>query len=95
MKKPTRRRSSPAKAAPKAAPKGPAHLLGIGLDNDDGHKRLTRAEKFTVVGGSEETHGRATETLIKTFETLKRKGKQLETVEPRELFDIVHKSMPR
>lgn len=100
MKKPTRRRSSPAKASPKAAapaaaPKGGAHLLGIGLDNDDGHKRLTRAEKFTVVGGSEETHGRATETLIKTFETLKRKGKQLETVEPRELFEIVHKSMPR
>ncbi len=46
-----------------------AHLLGLGLDNDDGHKRLTSAEQFTIVGGSEETHGRMTETVVKTFET--------------------------
>lgn len=93
MKKAPRRRS-PSKQPAKPA-SGKAHLLGIGLDNEDGHKRLTRAEKFTIVGGSEETHGRATETFIKTFETLKRKGKQLETVEPKELIDIVQKSMPR
>ncbi|HEY8994000.1 MAG TPA: hypothetical protein VIM71_05025 [Lacunisphaera sp.] len=73
----------------------PNHLLGIGLDNQDGHKRLTSAEQFTIVGGSEETHTRATETFIKTFETLKSRGKQLHAVEPQELFEIIQKSSPR
>ena len=84
MKKVTRRRK------PKSA-----HLLGLGLDNKDGHKRLTSAEEFTIVGGSEETHGRMTETVIKTFEELKTRGKHLRTVEPKELAEIIHKSTPR
>ena len=72
-----------------------AHLLGIGLDNQDGHKRLTAAEEFTVVGGSDETHGRMTETVIKTFEELKTRGKRLHVVEPQELAEIIHKSTPQ
>ncbi|HSH09393.1 MAG TPA: hypothetical protein VK995_03340 [Oceanipulchritudo sp.] len=71
-----------------------AHLLGIGLDNKDGHKRLTRAEKFSVVGGSEETHERMTETLIKTFEDLKEKGKELEETETDELAEIIQRNTP-
>jgi hypothetical protein len=76
-------------------PKPKAHLLGIGLDNDDGHKRLTRAEKFSIVGGSEETHERITETLVKTFEDLKDKGKELEDTESTELAEIIHRNTPR
>lgn len=68
-----------------------AHVLGIGLDNHDGHKRITRAEKFSVVGGSAETHEKVTETLIKTFEDLKSKGRELEETEPRELAELLHK----
>lgn len=83
------------KKAPRRRKPKSAHLLGVGLDNQDGHKRLTRAEQFTIVGGSEETHGRMTETVIKTFETLKRRGKQLTAVEPRELAEILHQSTPR
>lgn len=92
MKKPPRRRSPP---KPPAKSGGDAHLLGVGLDHDDGHKRITRAEQFTLVGGSEETHGRMTETAVKTFEELKHRGKHLKTVEPRELAEIIHKSTPR
>jgi hypothetical protein len=83
------------KKVPRRRKPKPAHLLGIGLDNQDGHKRLTRAEKFTIVGGSDETHGRVTETFIKTFEELKTRGKPLEVVEPQELAEIIHKSIPR
>ncbi|HEY4300585.1 MAG TPA: hypothetical protein VGM73_06920 [Candidatus Didemnitutus sp.] len=85
MKKTPRRRRSP---------KAKAHLLGVGLDNQDGHKRITSAEQFTIVGGSDETHGRMTETVIKTFEVLKSRRKQLATVEPQELSDIIAKSTP-
>ncbi len=72
-----------------------AGLLGVGLDNEDGHKRITTGEQFAIVGGSEETHGRMTETVIKTFEELKTRGKALEQVEPKELADILHRVTPR
>ncbi|PXA04265.1 hypothetical protein DDZ13_06930 [Coraliomargarita sinensis] len=75
-------------------PKAKAHLVGVGLDNSDGHKRITQAERFAIVGGSEETHGRMTETVVKTFETLDRKGKSLEEVEKQELAEIIHKNTP-
>jgi hypothetical protein len=89
MKKTPRRRPS------KPSAKSRAHLLGLGLDNADGHKRITQAEQFTIVGGSEETHGRLTETVVKTFETLQQRGKELGSVEPQELAEIIHKSTPR
>ena len=71
-----------------------AALLGVGLDNHDGHKRVTTGEKFLVVGGSEETHERMTETVVKTFEELKQRGKPLEDVETKELSEIIHRSTP-
>lgn len=76
------------KPTPKAA------LLGVGLDNQDGHKRITTGDQFAIVGGSEETHGRMTETVIKTFEQLKHRGKQLHEVEPKELAEIIHRAKP-
>ena len=70
-------------------------MLGVGLDNDDGHKRITTGEQFAIIGGSEETHDRMTETVVKTFEELKQIGKPLEKVEPKELSEIIHRSTPR
>ncbi len=86
-KRPTTKGQSPAR--PKAG------LLGVGLDNDDGHKRITQGEKFVLVGGSAETHERMTETTVKTFEELSRRSKALETIDPRELAEIIQKSTPR
>jgi hypothetical protein len=79
----------------KKKPEPRAALLGLGLDNDDGHKRITTGEQFAIVGGSDETHGRMTETVVKTFEELKSRGKHLHQVEPTELAEILHKSTPR
>jgi hypothetical protein len=72
-----------------------AVLLGLGFDHKDGHKRITAGEKFAIFGGSEETHERMTETVVKTFEELKQRGKQLEQVEPTELTEIIEQSKPR
>lgn len=79
----------------KKKPAASAALLGLGLDNADGHKRLTTGEKFAIVGGSAETHERMTETVVKTFEELKHRGKHLEQVPRRELAEIIAKSTPR
>jgi hypothetical protein len=65
-----------------------AALLGLGLDADDGQKRLTRGKNFVLFGGSQETHARMQETAIKINEQLDRRGKQLEDVSPREMIDI-------
>ncbi len=70
-------------------------LLGIGLDNQDKHKRITRGEGFSLVGGSEETHDSMTETVIKTVEDLSRKGRTLENASPEEVADLLRKNDPR
>ena len=69
-------------------------ILGVGLDNEDGHKRITTGEKFVLVGGSQDTHECMTETMVKTFEELKRREKKLEQVEPRELDEIIESARP-
>jgi hypothetical protein len=64
-----------------------AMMLGLGLDSD-GHKRITKGENFTLIGGSKITHEAMTETVIKINEKLSKKGKTLDTVEHEEFNDI-------
>ena len=71
-------------------PKTDAALLGIGLDNDDGHVRLTKGENYALVGGSEDTHSRMQETAVKINEQLDNRGKRLGDVSVSELRDICH-----
>jgi len=66
-----------------------AALLGVGLDAQDGHKRLTRGENFVLWGGSSETHSQMQETVVRMNEQLTRRGKRLEDVSGRELFDLL------
>jgi len=70
-------------------------LIGLGLDNKDGHKRLTQGDDFLLVGGSEETHDRMQDVAIHVTEALKSKGKRLQDAEIREIIDLVHKAMDR
>ena len=65
-----------------------AALLGLGLDNDDGHTRLTRGKNFVLLGGSQDTHAAMQETAIKINEQLDRRGKRLEDVSVKELREI-------
>jgi len=72
--------------------KGKAVMLGLGLDSKDGHARITKGENFCLLGGSEETHERMTETAIKVNEKLSAKGKRLEDVSSSEFTDILMES---
>ncbi len=67
---------------------GSALLIGVGLDGQDGHKRLTTGKNFALVGGSQETHEEMTEKAIKVNEHLARRGRELHEVS-REEFDEI------
>ena len=69
-----------------------AMMLGVGLDNRDGHKRITRGKNYCLVGGSEETHEAMTETAIKVNEKLARKGKHLSEVSREEFADLLREA---
>lgn len=64
-------------------------MLGVGLNNEDGHKRITKGDNFYLVGGSEESHERMTETAIKVNEKLSSKGKSLNDISQKEFVDII------
>jgi len=72
-----------------------ASLLGLGLDNQDGHKRVTQGDDFLLVGGSEETHERMQDVAIHVTEALQTKGKRLQDAELQEVIDLVQRAMDR
>jgi len=66
-----------------------ARMLGIGLDNQDGHVRITRGPNFTVVMGSEETHDRLQGTCQRINERLQKKGRRLADLNGEEFASMV------
>jgi hypothetical protein len=65
-----------------------AHLLGVGLDNQDGEVRVTRGKNFHLLGGSQDTHESMQEKCVKFNEKLDQRGKEMEQLEKQELLDI-------
>jgi hypothetical protein len=68
-------------------------FLGVGLDNPDGHQRLTHTEHFFLVGGTEETHEQMQDVTIRFNEALKRRGKPLPELPAQEVVDQLHEAM--
>jgi hypothetical protein len=65
-----------------------AKLLGIGLDNDDGHVRITHGRDFHVVGGSKETHASMQDKCVRFGRKLDERGKRLGDLKREELLDL-------
>jgi hypothetical protein len=70
-------------------------LVGLGLDNEDGHHRITRGEEFLLVGGSADTHKRMQDVAIQVTESLQTKGKRLRDASAEEVVDLIRKAMER
>jgi hypothetical protein len=68
-------------------------FLGVGLDNQDGHRRLTRGDYFLLVGGSAETHERMQDTAIRFGEALEKRGKTLGETSAEEAADLLRRAM--
>lgn len=68
-------------------------LLGIGLDGDEGEKRVTKGQDFVLMGGSRETHEIMQDLVIRMEEKLKRKGKRMGELGDPEFEDLVQDSL--
>lgn len=76
---------------PKAKPAKKALLLGVGLDNGDGEKRVTVGKNFVLAGGSKPTHEFMQEKAIKFNEELDKRKKNLDEVAPEEFIEIAER----
>jgi hypothetical protein len=70
-------------------------FVGVGLDSQDGHHRITQSEHFLLMGGSEETHQQMQHTAVRFSEALDRKGKQLAETSVEEALDLLRESLDR
>jgi len=64
-------------------------LIGLGLDNKDGHHRLTRAEDMVLLGGSEATHEAMQNVAMRFGESLRKRGKRLHDASVDEVIDLL------
>ena len=85
-----KRKPGKAKATPAVA-----GILGVGLDAEDGQKRVTRTEEMVLVGGSAETHERMQETAIKFGEGLEKRGKKLPDASVGEVMDLLREAVEK
>jgi len=67
-------------------------VLGLGLDDDGGHHRVTKGPEFRLVGGSAETHERMQDLVMRMRETLKRQGRRFTDLSRREFEDLARES---
>jgi hypothetical protein len=71
--------------------RGRRWLLGLGLDGADGHVRMTKGANFRIFGGSQETHERMQEKVIRFNEEVTKRRKTLDDLSRPEIEDIAHK----
>ena len=69
-------------------------VLGVGLDGDDGHQRITQGDDFVLLGGSSDTHERLQELVLRMRDTLKKRGKRFGDLSRDEFEELAHDSMP-
>ena len=72
-----------------------AGIVGLGLDSEDGHKRVTQTDEMLLVGGSEQTHEQMQETAIRFSEGLEKRGKALPEVSVREAIDLLREAIEK
>jgi len=72
-----------------------AGIVGLGLDGEDGHRRITRTEEMLLLGGSAETHERMEETAVRFGEGLEKRGKTLPETTVGEAIDLLREAIEK
>lgn len=84
---------SPASAAAAKNEKKIQGVIGVGLDDDGGHHRVTKGPSYQLVGGSAETHERMQDLMNLMSQKLKRAGKKLDEISSAEFEDLARDSL--
>ncbi len=63
-------------------------ILGLGLDNDDGHTRLTQGPDFDLRNGSEESHRLMQEWCLRIDEAIRDQGRDMGDLSRDEFFTL-------
>jgi|APFre7841882654_1041346.scaffolds.fasta_scaffold07765_5 hypothetical protein len=66
--------------------------LLLGIAPSDGQIRITTGEEFVVLGGDRIVHEVMQDTVIQFNEELKKRGKNLTEVGPKEFVEILEKA---
>ena len=66
-------------------------LIGLGLDGNDGHVRITKGRDFRLFGGSEDTHEMMQEKAVRLCEAVEKNGKTLGTISEDELIELTNR----
>ena len=66
-------------------------LLGVGFDAEDGHVRITNAEKYDVLMGSHESHEFMAELIRKIEQELEMRAMDMDDLSPDELSEMIKK----
>jgi len=66
--------------------------MGFGLDDSEGHARLTRGEDYLLVGGSEKTHGHMQEGVEKFRGVLEKMGTDLQDATEEQIEEAADES---
>jgi hypothetical protein len=85
----------PKKSSRGKKPTRVAGIVGLGLDGEDGHRRITRTEEMVLLGGSAETHERMQETAVRFGEELEKRGKTLPETTAREAIDLLREAIEK
>ena len=81
---------SPRRHTSEEAQKG---VLGLGFDGKDGHKRVTQGDDFLLLGGSQKTHQRMQDVVLRMRERLARRGKTFRDLSHEEFEDLARDSL--
>lgn len=64
-------------------------LLGVGFDTEDGHIRMTDADDYKVLMGSNETHEALQKICNQISESIQASGRPLCDYSPEEFMEMV------
>jgi len=73
-------------------PRSARLVMGLGFDGDDGHARVTKGEDFVLLGGSERTHDRMVDGVVRFQDTLRKMGTDLQNASRDQVLEAAHEA---
>ena len=64
-------------------------MLGLGMESEDGHIRISKGDHFKIVMGSEEAHEAMLKLCIEINKALEQEGRTLEELSREEFIELL------